>query len=188
MKVIVARYLKDVKKVNAKPTRGAGPDFIFGGQIIETKGSESGFDRTVKQMLEYAPKYSGLTLAVPVGFFTAEKVMQLNALAKVIYKQHTKMLSTLSILEVSSKAVFAESSQYQVGELQTHNLAYHVSEKIGEMNEWTYPETPAKPKNYEANSIKNIDTLVRAAIAQLTKGAFGSYTITVPIQESLPRG
>lgn len=177
VKAVIAKYLTDIKKVKVKPTRGAGPDFIFGGQIIETKGSDSDFDRTIRQMLEYAPKYTSITLAVPVGFFTAQRVLQLNTLAKVIYKQHMKMLTILSVILVSTS--FDEINQYQVGELQTLSLAFNVAERIGEMSEWTYIETSAKPKNYEANSIKEIDILARAAIANLTKQAVGSCIITI---------
>jgi hypothetical protein len=124
-------------------------------------------------MLEYAPKYASLTLAVPVGFFTAQRVLQLNTLAKVIYKQHMKMLSILSILSEQP------TNSFRVGELQALSLAYNVAERIGDMNEWVYPDTEAKPQNYEAARIKEIDILVRAAIAHLTKQSTGSCSIII---------
>ncbi len=173
VKAVIAKYLNDVKKVKVKATRGAGPDFIFGGQIVETKGSDSDFDRMVKQMFEYAPKYTSLVLALPVGFFTAQRVLQLNSLAKVIYKQHTRILTILSVL------VEQPSNYYRVGELQALSLAYNVAERIGAMNEWIYPETESKPKNYEAARIRKIYILVRGAVAHLTKQSTGSYTVFV---------
>lgn len=84
VKSAIAKYLDVHRKIKAKPTKGAGPDFIFDGEIIETKGSDSNFDRAVKQMLDYAPKYKGLSFAFPIQAFTAQRVMQLNVLASVI--------------------------------------------------------------------------------------------------------
>jgi hypothetical protein len=172
VKAVIARYLTDIKKVKVKPTRGAGPDFVFDGQIIETKGAESDFDRAIKQMLDYAPKYRSLAFALPVGFFTAQRVLQLNALAKIIYKQYMKMLTAICV-------VSAGANMYTVGELQLLSLAYNVAERIGDMNEWTYTDTSAKPENYEADRIREIDVLVRAAVAHLTKQTSGSCTIVM---------
>jgi len=173
VKSVIAKYLELYKRVRARPTRGAGPDFVFDGEIIETKGGNFDFDRAIKQMLDYAPKYREISLAIPVEAFTAQRVMQLNTLAKVVYKQHRRTLKVI--------CVFLEQppNTYRVGEHYALSLAFNVAENIGELQIWLYPETEAKSKNYEADRIREIDNLVQAAMMRLTRYATGSCTVTV---------
>jgi len=168
---VVQKYLEIHRKIRTKPTRGAGPDFIFNGEIVETKGSKFGFDRAVKQMLDYASKYRELSLALPAEAFTAQRVMQLNALGKIIYKQHSRSLKLICVL--------AEPQQgtYRIGEHYAHTLAYNVAEAIGDFREWSFPETEAKPKNYESGMIRNIDSLVQSAIMRLIRQATDARNI-----------
>ena len=163
VKSVIAKYLEAHRKTKAKPTKGAGPDFIFDGEIIETKGSEFSFDRAVKQMLDYAPKYKALSFAFPIGAFTAQRVMQLNTLASVIYKQHGKMLKVICVIPDQSQ------NTYRVRDYYAQSLVQNVTEAVGNLLIWTYPETAAKPKSYEANRIREIDNLVQAALIQMTR-------------------
>ena len=173
VKLVIAKYLEIRRDVKARPTRGAGPDFVFDGEIIETKGGYFNFDRALKQMLDYAPKYKEISFAFPVEAFTAQRIMQLNTLAKVIYKQHSRMLKVICVIPEQPP------NTYRVGEHNASTLAYNVAETIGELQIWTYPETEAKAKNYEADRIREIDKLVQAAMMQLTRRAADSRTVTV---------
>jgi len=172
MKTVVAKHLEIYKK-KVQPAKGAGPDFVFNGEIIETKGTDFDFDRAVKQMLDYAPKYRALSLALPIEAFTAQRVMQLNTLAKVIYKQHSKMLKLLCVVLAQQPNI------YKVAEINPLTVAYNVAETIGNMDIWSYPETQAKPKNYEADRIQEIDILVQSALKQLIIRATDSATVVV---------
>jgi len=173
VKSIIAKYLELHKRVRARPTRGAGPDFVFDGEIIETKGGNFNFDRAIKQMLDYAPKYREISFAFPIEAFTAQRVMQLDTLAKVVYKRHSRTLKVICVIPEQAP------NTYRVGEHHASSLAYNVAETIGELQIWTYPETEAKSKNYEADRIREIDNLVQAAMMRLTRHATGSCTVIV---------
>jgi hypothetical protein len=62
---------KFFERENIKPIRQkTGVDFIFQGKAIEVKGSNSKFNRSLSQFLDYALKYSGLTLIFPTDFLS----------------------------------------------------------------------------------------------------------------------
>jgi len=163
VKSVIEGYLRAHRKIKASPSKGAGPDFVFNGEIIETKGGDFNFDRAVKQMVGYAPKYRSLCFAFPAEAFTAHRVMQLNALAKIIYKQHSKSLRLICILTEQ------QPNTYRIAEFDASNLAYNVAETIGDLQMWSFPVTEAKPRNYEADMIREIDILVQAAMNDIIR-------------------
>jgi len=111
---VMQKYLEIYRKTKTKPTRGAGPDFIFNGEIVETKGSKFSFERAVKQILDYASKCRGLSLALPVEAFTAQRAMQLNVLGKIISKQHNRSLKLICVVTEP------QIGRYRIGERYAH--------------------------------------------------------------------
>ena len=83
MRQVMIKYFAS-KGIKVIPSRGAGPDLIIDGKAVEVKGSRIDFERMLKQLLDYAYKYSDLYLALPFDGLNLKRAEQLNALASLI--------------------------------------------------------------------------------------------------------
>src|SRR3990170_4735292 len=83
VRVVMTKYfaLKGIKVVFS---RGSGPDLLIDGKAVEVKGSRYDFDRMLRQLVDYACKYSDITLALPFDGLTLKQSLQLGSLAQMI--------------------------------------------------------------------------------------------------------
>lgn len=98
---IMSKYFK-IKKRNAIPTRGAGPDFLEAGKAIEVKGSGvkgSRFNKAIGQFANYAFKYSDLEVAFPIDLLTANNLIKFTLLCRIVWKVLSKRIKTHLIAE-----------------------------------------------------------------------------------------
>lgn len=84
---IMAYYFKQ-KGIEAIPQKGPGPDFLHAGSAIEIKGSDSGFDRAIRQFIEYSftGKYKGLSVAFPHDFLDGNRLIAFHAFCTAVYE------------------------------------------------------------------------------------------------------
>lgn len=77
VKEIMAHYFK-TKNIKAVLQKGSGPDFLEEGTAVELKGSKSGFDRAIRQFVNYTllGKYRALSVAFPYDFLDAGKLVR----------------------------------------------------------------------------------------------------------------
>lgn len=80
------------KGIKVVPSRGAGPDLLIDGKAVEVKGSKYDFDRMLRQLLDYAYKYSDVALALPFDGLTIMKAHQLTALNGLIKEARNILL------------------------------------------------------------------------------------------------
>ena len=83
MRRVMIKYF-DSKGIKAIASRGAGPDILIDGKAVEVKGSRYDFDRMLRQLVDYAYKYSDLALALPFDGLTLKKAQQLSNLVDLI--------------------------------------------------------------------------------------------------------
>lgn len=98
---IMSKYFK-MKKRNAIPTRGAGPDFLEAGKAIEVKGSGvkgSRFNDATSQFAKYAFKYSDLEVAFPIDVLTANNLIKFILLCRIVREVLLKHIRTYLIVE-----------------------------------------------------------------------------------------
>ena len=84
----MAKYFQ-TKQIKVIPTRGAGPDFSYGGKAIEIKGSGvkgARFNLSISQYMKYAFKYSDLEIALPIDILNAENLIKLDLLCRIIWE------------------------------------------------------------------------------------------------------
>jgi len=72
------------KGIKVVPSRGAGPDLLINGRAVEVKGSKYDFERMLKQLMDYAYKYSEVALALPFDGLNLKKAQQLTGLVLLI--------------------------------------------------------------------------------------------------------
>lgn len=79
VKQIMAHYFK-VKDVKAVQQKGSGPDFLEEGSAVELKGTKGGFDRAIRQFVNYTliGKYRALSVAFPYDFLDAGKLARFS--------------------------------------------------------------------------------------------------------------
>lgn len=84
---IMVKYFSS-KNISVIPSRGAGPDlFIDGKAVCEVKGSmgrKRDFDRMLRQLVDYAKKHAGVSLALPFDGLTLKRSHQLITLFDLI--------------------------------------------------------------------------------------------------------
>lgn len=170
VKEIVRKYVTQKEGWKVEPTRGAGPDLLYEGKIVETKGSKSDFNKAIKQIVEYGPKYHEISVAFPTDTLTCEKLAKLDALSHVISLRHNRNLRILLLDE-------PEASSYALAVFYGGSLTYNAIQQIRELQIWTYPDTPAKEKYYEARRIGDINTLIRACLRRMIMDSSDLWTI-----------
>jgi len=107
---IMTKYFQ-TKQIKVIPTRGAGPDFSYGGKAIEIKGSGvkgARFNLAISQYIKYAFKYSDLEIALPIDILNAENLIKLDLLCRIVWQVLTKNIKTYLVAE--------EEQQYFVKE------------------------------------------------------------------------
>jgi len=87
VRLIMIKYFES-KIMKAIPQRGAGPDLLIDGKAVEVKGSRFKFDRMLRQLLDYAYKYSDVSLALPFDGLTIQKAHKLSCFDEMI--KHAK--------------------------------------------------------------------------------------------------
>ena len=169
VKEIVRKYVIEKEGWKVEPTRGAGPDLLYEGRIVETKGSKSYFNKAIKQIVEYGPKYHEISVAFPIDTLTCEKLAKLDALGHVLSLKHNRNLKILLLDE-------PEPSSYALAIFYGASLTYNAIQRIRELQIWTYPDTPAEEKDYEAKRIGDINTLIRACLRRMIVDSSNLWT------------
>lgn len=83
VRLIMIKYF-DSKGIKVRPSRGAGPDLTIDGKAVEVKGSKIDFDRMLRQLLDYAYRFSDLALALPFDGLTLKRITQLRIFGDLI--------------------------------------------------------------------------------------------------------
>lgn len=161
VRAIVKVYLTEKERWKVEPTRGAGPDLLYRGKIVETKGSKSDFNKAIRQMIEYGPKYQEIAVAFPIDALSCEKLAKLDVLTHVLSLRHERNLRVLLLDREAEPGLYVMVTFYGA------SLTYNAIQQIRELRIWDYPDSPGKDENYEAKRIADINVLIRAALRQM---------------------
>ena len=172
MKEVVRKYVTEKEGWEVEPTRGAGPDLIYSGKIVETKGSKSDFNKAVKQIMEYGPKYHEISVAFPIDTLTCEKIAKLDALSHVLSLKYKRNLKILLLDET-------EPGPCRLATFYGPSLTYNAIQQIRELQIWDYPDSPAREKDYEAKRIVDINTLIRAGLRRMIMRSSNLWTTSM---------
>ena len=80
---VMVKYFES-KGVKAIQQTGAGPDLLIDGKAVEVKGTKLDYARMLKQLSDYALKYSDLALALPYDCFTLDRAVRLSITSSLI--------------------------------------------------------------------------------------------------------
>jgi len=107
------------KSIKVIEQRGSGPDLLIDGKAIEVKGSRYDFCRMLRQLVDYAYKYSDVAVALPFDGLTLEKAHQVHILAQMIEETRNIRLKVYIVAPDS-----AQKNQFYVREFKTASYVW----------------------------------------------------------------
>jgi hypothetical protein len=128
---IMVRYFKE-KNIKVIAARGPGPDFLYCGKAIEMKGNGAKgaeFNRAISQFIKYVFQYSTLEIALPIEILTADNLIRLDLLSRMVWESlHKKIKAHLitsykheyfvkdfdDFRKVLGRALSSEMGQYEI--------------------------------------------------------------------------
>lgn len=122
VKAVMAAYFKQ-KNIDAQPTgRGEkGPDFHIDGAAVEVKGVGLDYERLFEQLVTYAYREREIHLALPVEALTAEGLVQLYVLERVIQEMRGKTIKLYLIKEQDD--YYYVRDYYNVGQVLPYGIS-----------------------------------------------------------------
>lgn len=124
------------------------PDFLYRGQALEVKGSDSDFNRALHQFSNYARRYSTLKVMFPVDFlYNSSRVFKFNLLYNSIHVLEDKTISLILVSE--------ESEFYYLKEFIPSQLLNEISYKIANQKEGM-PQILSHLKSYLLDALTKI--------------------------------
>lgn len=121
-KAVMAAYFKQ-QNVDAQPTgKGErGPDFHIDGAAVEVKGEGFGYERLFEQLVVYAYREREVHLVLPVEAVTAEGLVQLYVLERIIEKLRGKSIKLYLINEKDDNYFVRDF--YNVAQVLPHGIS-----------------------------------------------------------------
>ena len=124
---IMKKYFesKGMKPIRSK---GAGPDFLMDGKAIEVKGSRvrNDFHRMIRQLADYAKKFTMVELALPFDGLNLKQAEQLGKLFFMIENAKGFWFKLYVVVDNPSKKNSFFVKEYKAPHLVQSDMSFEI--------------------------------------------------------------
>lgn len=141
----IAEKYFERESVKAIRQRGSGPDFLLDGRAIEVKGSNAKFSPAIAQLLDYAFKYSGLTVILPIDLLSnPTNLLNFHLLCCLARR-------TIDTILVGKENEFYYLKKFPYGRIILSDVINAVAKEERKLEEWEKSETMEFLQNLKAH-------------------------------------